>query len=204
MAKRAKKLTYLYVDGSNLFKGITDLLAPGEYFLFSELIAQMEKKFQIDKVYFYGTYFHTDSTLTVTKQLEARAQRRFFDEAKNIARVTFIKGYYSSSKKEKGIDVKMAVDIVKDGYEDCYDEAIVMTGDDDFIYVISTAKKLKRPIHMATIGTRYGYGTAMNVHRKLILDYNKYFINNVQPTIRKIPSGLDIIEISSEVQIKKA
>ncbi len=203
MSNNRSTVTWLYVDGTNFFKGFSELLPPGEYIEFSEIIKCVEKRFSINKIKFYSTYFKQDPSFSISKSMKTDAQISFLDNAKNVPKLTFIKGYLSSSGKEKGIDMKMGVDLVKDAYEGSYDEAIVMSGDDDFIYAINVAKAINKPVHMCTVATRYGFGTAMNCYKKLILDYKNYFINNVQPTLRRPPRNLEVMDIS-KLPLKKS
>ena len=130
----------LYIDGSNLFGGMSELLRPGEYFDFNEFMDVVETIFNIGTVKFYGTYRSGSSSDSVRRRSIIRAQYLFFNQARSHSKVMFVKGYFGGYGKEKGVDMKMGVDLVKDAYEGAYDEAIVLSGDDDFIYAISSAK----------------------------------------------------------------
>ena len=46
----------------------------------------------------------------------------------------------------KGDDVHLAVDLVSGAYEDLYDIAIIVSGDEDFVPAIKKAQKLGRKI----------------------------------------------------------
>ena len=191
----------LYVDGSNLYPGMTDLVSAGEYIPFSEILTCIDHELAITKVKFYGAYMRVDVTRPISAQLVAKAQIEFFNEAKTIANLQFHKGHYNSYSKEKGVDVKIAVDLVRDGYENDYDEAVIMSGDDDFLYAVDVAKLLK-PMHMAAFASRYGYNMAHKTWERLVFDYQGYFKTKVQPTLRKLPDRLKVIDLDPDVTTK--
>src|SRR3990167_5836846 len=140
--------TFLFIDGSNLYGGFTDLLKPGEYFNFKDLLKLIEKEIPIETVIFCGTYMRENGQKTTADQLIAKAQIEFFNQVKEIKKVDFFEGHFSgTSGKEKGVDVRLAVDLVLGACTDKYDEAIIMTGDADLTYAVSQAIQFKK-IHL--------------------------------------------------------
>jgi uncharacterized LabA/DUF88 family protein len=131
------------------------------------------------------------------------AQNKFFQSMTLTPEVEFHKGYFSStSKKEKGIDVKMAVDILKDSYEGSYKTAVIMTGDDDFLYSIECVRKINLPVHLTAFASRFPIGIAHNTNLRYVYDLNDYFKDNVLPAIKKPPAGIVIKNITNKVTIK--
>jgi uncharacterized LabA/DUF88 family protein len=189
----------LYVDGSNLYHGITDILPPGQYIDFGHILDAIQKEIAISKVKFYGAYMKTDLADPLRRHI-AKAQVEFFNATKQIPYLQFKKGHYNNHAKEKGIDVKLAVDLVRDAYEDGYDEAVVMSGDDDFLYAVDAAKQLK-PLHMAAFGSRYGYNLAHKTNTRLVFGYSHYFERNIFPTLKRPPDRLKIIDLGSDIPV---
>ena len=75
-------------------------------------------------------------------------KKEFFNKVKEIKKVNFYEGHFSgTSGKEKGVDVRLAVDLVLGACTNKYDEAIIMTGDADLTYAVSQAKIFKK-IHL--------------------------------------------------------
>ena len=193
--------TFLFIDGSNLYGGFTDLLKPGEYFNFNDLLKLIEKEMSIEKVYFYGTYMKEDNQKTTADQLIAKAQIEFFNQVKEIKKVNFHEGHFSgTSGKEKGVDVRLAVDLTLGACTSKYDEAIIMTGDADLTYAVSQAKQFKR-IHLMAFSSRFPYGMSFQVNKRYIFDYQKYFIKKALHLYRKKPKYLKIINIDKKVRI---
>lgn len=193
--------TFLFVDGSNLYGGFTDLLKPGEYFSFKDLLKLIEKETPIETIIFCGTYMKEDGQKTTADQLIAKAQIDFFNQVKEIKKVSFYEGHFSgTSGKEKGVDVRLAVDLVLGACTNKYDEAVIMTGDADLTYAVSQAKQFKK-IHLMAFSSRFPYGMSFQVNKRIIFDYQKYFIKKALPLFRKKPRYLKIIDIDGKVKI---
>jgi len=130
------------------------------------------------------------------------AHNKFFQSIVAIKKVEFFKGYFSiSSGKEKGIDVKLAVDMLKDAYEGAYKCGLIMTGDDDFMYSIKCVRKINLPIHLTAFGSRFPYGIAHNVNLRFVYDLNNYFRDNVLPNLNKPPKNIQVKDISDKATI---
>ncbi|TSC93170.1 MAG: hypothetical protein CEN89_180 [Candidatus Berkelbacteria bacterium Licking1014_7] len=195
--------TILFVDGSNLYGGFTEILKPGEYFDFSSFLKIMEKDFKIDQVNFYGTYMRIDKRKSKEiHKLSVMAQKAFFDSAKRNPKVKFTKGHFSGFGKEKAVDVKLAVDIAVGAARNEYKEAIIMTGDADFIYAVRTAKNEGKPVHLAAFCTRFPYGMFFSADQKIVYDFGRYFKKHILPNLKFKPKNLIIKEISPKIKIK--
>ena len=195
----------LYIDGSNLFGGMSDLLRVGEYIDYADLIQVIEHECgALDSIKFYGTYRQELASDNADRQHSIVAQRLFFSSASNHVATTFVKGYFSSNGKEKGIDMKMGVDIVHDAHLNSYDEALVMSGDDDFIYAILTARKIGKPVRLVAISSRYPFGAAHYVVTRTVLDIDGHFVDNVLPDMRGKQAAIQAIELRGAVTIHRA
>lgn len=151
-------MSFLYIDGTNLFAGQNELFGLNKYLSFNYLIREIKKIFKVDHIYFYASY----------------------------------KGHRSpTSGKEKGVDVHLAVDIVKDVFLGNCKEVVIMTGDADFIYPIEIAKQFKIKTGAVFLPNRFSLEMAYKVNKAYVFDFlGKFKIN------RKLPSQLKIIKKS--------
>lgn len=195
-------VTKLYIDGSNLFGGIADVLAPGEYFDFHQFINQVRKDFRIDAIHFYGTYMNESMFTSMTDKLKARAQIEFFNNVRTDKNIIFYKGYFSGKNKEKGVDVHLAVDMVMGGIKNEFDQAIIMTGDDDLIYPIEILRRIHKRVHLAAFGARFPFGISHYVDRCYLYDFQGYFQNTILPSFRKAPRKLVVQQLQNMKVIK--
>ncbi len=199
--KSKKSKNILFVDGSNLYGGLTDLLAPGEYLDFGSFLTEIEKDIKISKVKFYGTYMSIDSSQSSAQQLIAKAQVEFFNNVKSHPKVDFYEGNFSKTTgKEKGVDVKLAVDLALGACLDEYKEAIIMTGDADLAYAVIKAKELGKQVHLAAFASRFPYAFSFSVNKRFVYDYKNYFQKKALPLYRKPPRYLNIRDITKEVK----
>lgn len=193
--------TTLFIDGSNLYGGFTDILQPGEYLNFSDFMDLIEKEMPISKVKFYGTYMKEDEQKTTADRLKAKAQIEFFNMVKENPKVEFYEGHFSAtSRREKGVDVKLAVDLTLGACTDKYDEAIIMSGDADLTYAVLKAKQFKK-IHLMAFASRFPYGMSFRANKRIVFDYKNYFKKKALPMYRIKPKYLKIIDITSKVKV---
>lgn len=112
----SKTRTNLYIDGTNLFAGQNELFGPNKFLQFSSLISTINKLFNVNKIYFYASYMIKISPSSQLKKLVI-CEAQFYRQVRNTSNVTFFKGHRSAaSGKEKGVDVHLAVDMVKDAF----------------------------------------------------------------------------------------
>ncbi len=116
----------------------------------------------------------------------------FYRQVKSYSDTTFYKGYRSpSSGKEKGVDVHLAVDIVKDVLLKKCNEIIIMTGDADFIYPIEMAKEFDVKTGAIFLPNRFSLEIAYKVNRGYVFNFLKKFKSD-----RKLPRQLKILQKS--------
>jgi uncharacterized LabA/DUF88 family protein len=195
----------LYVDLSNLYGGISELLPYGSYFNFADILKVLKKSFVgIDKVKVYGAYIFPDPNQSKRRQMFIKAQNEFFNSAKDIKGVHFSKGYISKYKKEKGVDMMLGVDIINDAHNDEYSDAILLSGDADFVYVVNKIKggKLKKNFHYCTVATRYSPKFASMAWHKVVLDYGGYFPRVQSQDKMWTPKKLQVIDLKDAAEVK--
>jgi len=150
----------IYVDGGNaysaLFKDskntkdgsvIPRIIPSGKEFNYKDfsdfLVAD---RTSCGKGYYVGIVRNFDQSIKSQKMVSR--QQKFLahleNDGFNIERGKIV---YDHTIREKGVDVKIAIDIVVDGIEDKYDTAIIVSSDTDLIpaikYIQSKGKKVE-------------------------------------------------------------
>ena len=189
----AKKKTHLYIDGTNLFAGQNELFGPNKHLSFSFLIQEIKKLAPLDDIFFYASYMNQKNRTRLTedrKKLIA-AEALFYREVRNSKDVTFYRGHRSpTSGKEKGVDVHLSVDIVKDIFLGNCNQIVIMTGDADLIYPLEIVKMLKIPTHAIFLPNRFSLEMAYKVDKAFVLNFSNKFKSD-----RKLPRQLKIVSI---------
>lgn len=193
LQKRKRKRISLYIDGTNLFAGQYDLFGPKKVLSFQALLADIRKYYSVSKIYFYASY--TPQKRSRRPQSFFTGEAIFYREARATPSLTFYKGHRSpASGKEKGVDVHLALDMVKDAFIKKYDEAIIMTGDADLIYAVEIVRSLGFAAHSVFLANRFSLELAYKTMSGIVLDYTGRFTFN-----RRLPSQLKLVTIKSPV-----
>ena len=146
-----KEKVAVYIDGSNFYNYLKDKeidFPKGVKFDFKNFVDYLiEGRECVSKRYYTGVFRNIDGTKKSEKLV--KGQQKFFTNIKNDGftvkrgRIMPIKGMY----KEKGTDVKIAVDLVVGAVDNHYDTAILVSSDTDLIpairYIKYKQKKLE-------------------------------------------------------------
>ena len=185
------KKTFLYIDGTNLFAGQNELFGPKKYLSFKFLITEINELIKIDQIYFYASYMNKKNHMTPRLKDLIAAEALFYREALHTKNVTFYKGHRSpTTGKEKGVDVHLSVDIVKDIFLKRCNLVAIMTGDADLIYPLEVVKLLKIPTYAIFLPNRFSLEMAYKVNKAFVLNFgNKLRVG------RKLPNQLRVVGV---------
>jgi uncharacterized LabA/DUF88 family protein len=184
------KKTNLYIDGTNLFIGLIDLFGVNDIPSFKSILKNINKIIKIDHIFFYASY-----TLPTNKKYKDTlvVEAKFYKQVIETPNLIFYKGHRSpTSGKEKGVDVHLAIDITKDAFQKKYNQAVIMSGDADFVYAVEIVRFLNIPIHALFIPNRFSRGIAHTANHATILNYKNQFVPQ-HP--ENLPKHLEILKI---------
>lgn len=191
----------LFIDGSNLYGGMTALLPVGSYFDFAAFAVVIQRILPVQEIQFYGTYMRDNLEKPVDQRLLIHAQKAFFDSAKTTPGVVFHEGHFSGSGKEKGVDVRLAVDMVYGAARGLYEEAVIMTGDADLTYAVEVTRQAGLPAHLLALASRFPVAISYKANRRIVLDYQQFFTDTVLPSLRTKPRHLQVEEIAADLPV---
>jgi uncharacterized LabA/DUF88 family protein len=145
-----KEKVAVYIDGSNFYGYLKDKeidFPKGIKFDFKSFVNYLIKDREcISKRYYTGVFRNIDKTKKNEELV--KGQQKFFTNIENDGfvvkrgRIMPIKGVY----KEKGTDVKIAVDLVIGAVDNHYDTAILVSSDTDLIPAIRYVKYRKKKL----------------------------------------------------------
>lgn len=146
-----KERVAIYIDGSNFYGYLKDKeisLPKGVKFdfkSFSDLLSS-DKRTVVSKRYYTGVFRNIDGSER-SRELVA-GQQKFFSNLENDGftikrgRIMPVDKVY----KEKGTDVKIAVDLIVGAVDDLYDTVILVSSDTDLIPAVRYVKYKKKKI----------------------------------------------------------
>lgn len=149
-----KKRVAIFIDGSNLYFKLRTLIPTKMDFLryqYRDLaLSLLNSDERLTYVgYYVGAVRDTKRTKDHEKTLELlKNQQKLFEQLRH-QQISIVKGYLlerDGKYFEKGVDVRLAVDIVTMAQSKKYDIGIVISSDTDLIPAIQAAQSLKRKI----------------------------------------------------------
>ncbi len=143
----------IFIDGNNFYFGLKKLYGDdfkAMKFNFEKFCNFIANKREIANIFYYN------APLDITKDIEKyKLQQRFFDKISRIPKFNLvlckmvkrrIKGTNEFYYVLKEDDIHMAVDLVKGAFKNTYDEAILVSGDGDFVPAVKVAREEKKKV----------------------------------------------------------
>lgn len=137
----------IYIDGGNTYRKLKEFGFPeeGKRFDFKALSDHLlGERILVSKRYYVGQVRNTDNT-DKSEEL-VRKQQQFLETLRSANfDVKLGKIMYDAGRiREKGVDVKLAIDVVIGASDDLYDTAIIVSSDTDLIPAIKYAVNGKK------------------------------------------------------------
>jgi len=142
MVEKKQERISVFIDGSNLYHSLD-----GVKIDFEKLIKELTKERILTNAYYYITPLDLASN-----------EERYWKHQKFLAELGKISGFkvvLCTLRKHKnkdgtfgfevkGDDIYLANDMLVGAYENLYDTAILVSGDEDFVPVVNTLKRLNK------------------------------------------------------------
>ena len=145
-----KQRVAIFIDGSNLYHNLRVLKSKD--IDFQKLINFLIKERLLTNVF----YYNAPLDISVNKE-QYWDMQRFLENLRKIPGFNIILCKRRKYKKQdgsfvfemKGDDVYLAIDMVSGAYENLFDIAILVSGDEDFVPVIKRLQKLGKVVENA-------------------------------------------------------
>lgn len=152
----------IFIDGSNLYYSLKDLGV--SKIDFQKLVNLLKKNRLLVSVFYYNAPL--DISVDSKKYWE---QQKFFDALRRIPGFNVVLARLRKHKREdgtiifevKGDDIYLATDLISGAYENLYDTALIVSGDEDFVPAIRKAQKLGKKVENV-----YSHSTSSNYLKK--------------------------------------
>lgn len=125
----------IFIDGSNLYRKLKKLkLKHTSNFDYNSFILSLTKRTVPAYVGYYVGQVRKENNNPKSEILYANQQKLFAHLKLNIPGVQIVRGHiqnYNGIYKEKGVDVRLALDLYRLTIENQYDKAILISSDSD-------------------------------------------------------------------------
>jgi uncharacterized LabA/DUF88 family protein len=159
----------VFIDGNNLYFGLKKNI--GNYNLnYQKFIQRVIGDFELVRAYFYTALFRKDDN-----EMLFNSQQKFLTYLQEVPYLQVTTGRIEKRGEtlvEKGVDVNLAVDLVRFAARRLYDVAIIVTGDGDYAPAVNAVKDMG--LHVENVF----FIDEVSVHLKQVcdkftpLDYN--------------------------------
>lgn len=164
--KPKKRKVAVYIDGNNFYNYLKDKeinFPKGTKFDYSKFVDFLVgKREYVSKRYYVGVVRNVDGSKKSQKLV--RGQQKFLANIENegfvIKRGKVI--YDKGKTREKGTDVKIAVDLVIGAVDDIYETAILVSSDTDLIPAVKYIKYKKKRLEY--VGFSHAPSLGMQKH----------------------------------------
>lgn len=143
----------VFIDGSNLYHSVKAFYQRTDVD-FAKFCAKLSGPGrQLLRGYYYNAI--VDQAQEPQRYAE---QQRFFDRLRRVPRfevklgTLVYRGFPAVPPYEKGIDVRLATDMLVHAFRGNFDVAILVSGDNDFVDAVQAVKDLGRTVEVALFG----------------------------------------------------
>ena len=144
MDKPPRLRVVCFVDLGNVYSHFRDTFGSGKYNV-SKLCHEVKgRRRKLSAIRCYGA--PRPQGATPAERERYAGQQRFFAALRRNPRVSLHLGRFqvdpdTGTLREKGVDVKLAVDLVRLAIEDAYDVAVLLSGDGDLVTALEVARQ---------------------------------------------------------------
>ena len=190
----------IFIDGANFYYGIRSINKRYTDFKFdfNKFIRDQVGNNQLVDIYYYNASLKKDMNAELFRQ-----QQMFFDRLRKIENLNLIlcKRQRRTTKDGqetftiKGDDIHLAINMLRDAYENKYDKAILISGDGDFSPLVKYVRakgKIVENFHFVdniSLDLIKECNSSKSIDRRIV---NRYFFRETQTTLADTPSGKTI------------
>lgn len=144
----------IFIDGSNLYHCCKSEFGKAsiDFEKFAQLLVGDRK---LIRIYYYNAVVRREDG-----EERYRKQQAFLGRLRRVPYLTLKLGRLErrgSSVVEKGVDINIAVDMMRYAYNDSYDVAILVSGDGDFATVVEAVKDRGKHVEVAAVKSGESY-----------------------------------------------
>jgi len=136
----------IFIDGSNLYHALKEII-PDRQVDYNKLPQKLCGARRLIR-----TYYYTVPVDRIEDEDNYKTQQKFFSRLNQIDYLTIRLGRLVNIKGtwvEKGVDVRIAVDMLSMAVKNNFDTAILISRDGDFAYAIDAVKELGKHVEVA-------------------------------------------------------
>ena len=142
----------IFIDGSNLYRSLKDTCGRTDLD-YEKLCLALSDGRELRRAYYYNA--RRDQSREPERYV---SQQQFFDYLRRVPKLEVrlgnlvYRGFPEPRPIQKGVDVRLATDMLVYALRGNYDTAILVSGDTDFADAVQAVKELGRNVEIALFG----------------------------------------------------
>lgn len=165
------------IDGANFYRNLKSLNLASMHFKFRPFVEKLAEARNLVGIQYYIGQLRKKAG--DPKSIELYRHQQIFFQKLEKANIKIIRGkvqQYGTLFIEKGVDVKMAIDLIEGAYENSYDTAIIISSDSDLTPAIVMAKSKNKTIEV--IGFPHKICYDLKKHASFYRSVSRAFLHN--------------------------
>lgn len=162
----------IFIDGSNLYSKLKDLKVKTSQYDYWSFLKNLIKQKEVEYIGYYVGQIQREKRNKKSYILYAKQQKFFKFLKSNIEKIKIIRGHIQNVNgiyKEKGVDVRLALDIYKLGINHTYDKAILISSDSDLIPAIRMVQRRGKMVKHIGFKHKSSIALSRECHEKHLL-----------------------------------
>ena len=163
----------VFIDGGNLYSKLKDLkIKHTSKFDFQNFLKTLTGGITPTFVGYYVGQVRKEKGNTKSEILYANQQKLFAHLQVNISGINIIRGHIQNCNgvyKEKGVDVRLALDIYKLGTENYYDRAMLLSSDSDLLPAVKMVQQKGKEVEYIGFSHLPSFALLKECRRKRLL-----------------------------------
>lgn len=154
---------YVYIDGGNLYWNLKEMGVATMNFNFKSFVDSFVKNRELVGVRYYVGQVRPEEGNEKSQELH-RLQQILFSKLKE-ASFYIVRGKLKKAGNiyvEKGVDVRIGIDLVEGNYEDRYDTAILITSDADLTPAVEMVTRKNKKVEVVGFDHKYVFSLMKN------------------------------------------
>ncbi|MBI2463819.1 NYN domain-containing protein [Candidatus Peregrinibacteria bacterium] len=177
----------VFIDGSNLYSKFKELkIKNTSRFNFLKFILKLTKGISPSYIGYYVGQIRREKNNDKSEALYKNQQKFFTHLKSTLPNIQIVRGHiqnFNEIYKEKGVDVRLALDIYKLANEKIYQKALLVSSDTDLIPAIRLVKQMKKQIEYIGFSHHPSLAMVKECSSSLLMNHDdmKVFENNEMP-----------------------
>lgn len=156
----------IFIDGSNLYHVLGQNCGRHDL-VFGKFVEKLAEGRKLQRTYYYNIRqdpsFNPQASSEQEKFLTTLFETEYLEVRLGVHR------RHGDTMVEKGVDVMMATDMVAGAFRDCFDTAVVVSGDGDFFPAIQAVKDLGKHVEVVAFDSNLSPEARYAADRAVIL-----------------------------------